>query len=47
MHKTPVLGYIREDKLHLDLRTVFPDEEKELLAAINEILGQTHTIKSE
>jgi L-seryl-tRNA(Ser) seleniumtransferase len=37
-YKTPVLGYIREDKIYFDLRTVFPHEDEELLAALNEIL---------
>jgi len=34
LHDPPVLGYIRENRLFLDLRTVLPGEEESILAGV-------------
>ncbi len=37
-HEPPVVGYVRDDRLFLDLRTVLPEEDEVLLQAIQTIL---------
>lgn len=39
-HTPPIIGYIRDDKLIFDLRTVFEEEENILMSAINTIVSQ-------
>jgi hypothetical protein len=33
-HVVPVIGYVAHDKLKLDLRTVFPTQDAEVIQAI-------------
>lgn len=39
LHQPPVIGYVEDDALHLDLRTVSPDEEAALARALQDVLG--------
>jgi L-seryl-tRNA(Ser) seleniumtransferase len=38
-NQPPVIARIEKDRLLLDLRTVFPDEEGELIEALNALRG--------
>jgi L-seryl-tRNA(Ser) seleniumtransferase len=35
----PVVGYLRQGRLHLDLRTVAPEDDEALIAAVRQALG--------
>jgi L-seryl-tRNA(Ser) seleniumtransferase len=38
---TPVVGYLKDDRLVLDLRTVAPADDDALVAAVGEAVGET------
>ena len=38
-HATPVIGYVARDKFKLDLRTVFPEQDSELIRALEALAG--------
>jgi len=38
MAQNPILGYIKRNKFYIDLKAVAPNQEKQLLATLNEIL---------
>ena len=38
-HAVPVVGYIARDKFKVDLRTVFPQQDEELVSAIRALAG--------
>ncbi|MFQ5601632.1 MAG: L-seryl-tRNA(Sec) selenium transferase [bacterium] len=40
LHDPPIIGYIRENKLYFDFRTVLPSEDKLLVTAMNQILSK-------
>jgi L-seryl-tRNA(Ser) seleniumtransferase len=40
LHEPPIIGYIREDRLFFDFRTIFKEEEEILFHAIEEIIGK-------
>jgi len=37
-HAPPIVGYIERDRLTLDLRTVFPDQDAEIVAALRAVI---------
>jgi len=37
-HAPPIVGYIERDRLKLDLRTVFPDQDAEIVAALRAVI---------
>ena len=39
MHEPPIIGYIRDDKLYLDIRTIFQEEEDVLIHAIRKVIS--------
>jgi len=41
-HNPPVIGYIKDDTFHLDLRTIQPEETKEIMTAINNLTNLSH-----
>ena len=42
-HAVPVVGYIARDKFKIDLRTVFPQQDAELVSAIRALAGSRET----
>lgn len=38
--RTPVIGYVAGNRFHIDLRTVFPSQDRALIAAFREVLNR-------
>ncbi|MCG8607625.1 L-seryl-tRNA(Sec) selenium transferase [bacterium] len=38
MHDPPIVGYIRDDRLYLDLKTISPDQDNIVVDAINQVV---------